>query len=419
MFFYGSVRVELSTLLPTHRADLERSGLNEKTIAAWGAYSIEADQEWVMSRLGFPHIDPPALALPILPPDRTKPDLDDVMLKPDRPRLDARGRSAKYEARPKSRNRIHAPLSTREQLDDVSIPLVITEGQKKAEKAAQEGICAVALAGVWNWKDRIGDSSFPIGDFDLIPVERRRVVISFDSDSLSNPHVRQAERALGTFLEKKRRANVSIKRLAPASDGSKVGLDDFLLSHTAEQFWQLADEAPNARHISIFSTSDWPDPTPLANELPQVSDFALELLPHSFRPLVEDVSERMQTPPDYAAAASIVSLAGCVNRRALIKPKAEDSSWAVVPNLWGAIVGPPGFMKSPVLRAITLPLAHIEEVWREQFSEEATEYESVKEQAELRHQTWREECKRAYKKNAPHPFSRTRLSLRPRKGDSS
>ena len=127
----------LLRLLPHHRADLERSGLSEKTIAAWRPYSIEQDQKWVMSRLGFPHLDPPALALPVTPPDRTQPDLNDVILKPDRPRIGQNGRSAKYEVRPRSRNRIHVPLSIRDKLADPSVTLVITEGAKKAEKAAK------------------------------------------------------------------------------------------------------------------------------------------------------------------------------------------------------------------------------------------------------------------------------------------
>jgi len=149
---------------------------------------------------------------------------------------------------------------------------------------------------------------------------------------------------------------------------------------------------------------DWPAPAPLGEELLPVQDFALELLPSSFRPLVEDVSERMQTPPDYAAAAATVALAGCVNRRAIIRPKAEDASWAVVPNLWGGMVAPPGLMKSPVLRALTLPLAHIEELWRTEYAEESSEYENAREQAELRYQAWREDFKRAIKKGETAPI---------------
>jgi Protein of unknown function (DUF3987)/Domain of unknown function (DUF3854) len=393
----------LARLLQDHRRDLDRSGLSEKTTAAWGAYSVETDQKWVLSRLGFPFVEPPALALPILPPDRMEPNLDDVMLKPDRPRLDGKGHLVKYEARPKSRNRIHVPLAMREKLNDISVPLVITEGQKKAEKGAQEGICTIALAGVWNWKDRVGDSSFPISDFELLSLTGRHVVLCFDSDAASNHHVCRAEQDLASFLIRRFEAAVSIKRLSRGPAGTKVGLDDFLLTHTVEQFWDLPEGPPNLGSATLTQL-DWPSPEALGDELLAVDAFALELLPLSFRPLVEDVSERMQTPFDYAAASAIVALAGCVNRRAVIQPKAEDSSWLVIPNLWGAIIAPPGFMKSPILRAITLPLSHIEDVWRAEHSEESSEYESAREQAELRHQAWREDCKRAFRKNQPAPI---------------
>jgi len=43
----------LTRLLPEHQEDLERSGLNERTISAWGAYTVEADQKWVMSQLAL------------------------------------------------------------------------------------------------------------------------------------------------------------------------------------------------------------------------------------------------------------------------------------------------------------------------------------------------------------------------------
>ena len=407
-----STTTPLLRLLSAHREELRRSGLHEKTIEAWGIYSIELDQKWVMTQLGFSHIDPPALALPILPPDRTAPDLNDVLVKPDQPRIDRRGHAAKYEARPKSRNRIHPPLSIRDKLVNSSVPIVITEGQKKAEKAAQEGICTIALAGVWNWKDRVGQSSFPISDFELLSLSSRRVVLCFDSDAASNPQVCQAEQDLAAFLSRKFEALVSIKRLPQGLCGAKVGLDDYLMIHTVEQFWELSEQVPNLRpRRATALQKDWPDPAPLGDELPQVDDFLPELLPTSFRPLVEDVSERMQTPLDYAAAAAVVTLAGCVNRRATIRPKAEDVSWLVVPNLRGAIIGPPGYMKSPVLRAITLPLAHIEELWRAEYSEASTEHETAKEEAELRHQAGERSVSEPSRTKTPRRSSRIRPSV--------
>jgi putative DNA primase/helicase len=53
--------------------------------------------------------------------------------------------------------------------------------------------------------------------------------------------------------------------------------------------------------------------------------------------------------------ALIVMLAGALGRRASIRPQRHDH-WMVVPNLWGAIVGRSGVMKSPVLHAVMGPL---------------------------------------------------------------
>ncbi|RZU39247.1 hypothetical protein BDD14_0606 [Edaphobacter modestus] len=56
--------------------------------------------------------------------------------------------------------------------------------------------------------------------------------------------------------------------------------------------------------------NNWPMPEPLRADLPAVPGFDLKLLPNALRPLVEDVTERMQTPLDFAAVVSVLSLAG-------------------------------------------------------------------------------------------------------------
>src|SRR5947209_14214693 len=99
----------------------------------------------------------------------------------------------------------------------------------------------------------------------------------------------------------------------------------------------------------------WPAPRPLSAALAEVCPFDPELLPETLRPWVLDVAERLQVPADYPAAALIVMLAGALGRRALIRPLRHDN-WMVVPNLWGAIVGRSGVMKSPVLHAVMGPL---------------------------------------------------------------
>jgi hypothetical protein len=157
------------------------------------------------------------------------------------------------------------------------------------------------------------------------------------------------------------------------------------------------------REATISGDDGWPDPEPLAAALLPVPAMDLALLPQSLRSLVEDISERMQAPPDYATAAMIVALAGCVNRRAEIIPKVNDTSWRVVPNLWGAIVAPPGMMKSPILRAVTSPLTHIESALRAEYDKVCSAFSIENEQSELDRQVWKEKYKQSAKSGKTTP----------------
>src|SRR6266542_1497006 len=111
----------------------------------------------------------------------------------------------------------------------------------------------------------------------------------------------------------------------------------------------------SARQHARVEAESWPAPRPLSAALAEVSPFDPELLPETLRPWVMDLAERLQVPADYPAAALLVMLAGALGRRACIRPQRRDN-WTVVPNLWGAIIGRSGVMKSPVLHAVMGPL---------------------------------------------------------------
>jgi putative DNA primase/helicase len=143
---------------------------------------------------------------------------------------------------------------------------------------------------------------------------------------------------------------------------------------------------------------EWPEPEPLAEFLPDVAPFDLELMPHSLRPLVKDVAERMQVPLDFPAVAAIATLAGVTNRRAVIQPKRNDHTWTVVPNLWGGIVAPPGMLKSPVLTCMTQPARAIESEWRKAHDFKDQVYLSELESHKLEIAAWEQEFKKAAKK---------------------
>jgi len=104
---------------------------------------------------------------------------------------------------------------------------------------------------------------------------------------------------------------------------------------------------------------DWPKPTELQISL-EVLPFNYQLLPKCFRDWVRDISERMQCPPDFAAVGAMVAASSLIGSRATIQPKEKDSGWQECPNLWGAIVGRPGIMKTPALKEVLKPISEIQ-----------------------------------------------------------
>lgn len=117
-----------------------------------------------------------------------------------------------------------------------------------------------------------------------------------------------------------------------------------------------AETVASAKNITLDDLqSPWPDPTPLPIALPAVESFDPDLLSEVLRPWIMDITERMQCSPDFPAIAAMVCLAAVVGRQIGIRPKRYDD-WIVIPNLWGAIIGRPGVLKSP---AIAEPIRRI------------------------------------------------------------
>lgn len=101
---------------------------------------------------------------------------------------------------------------------------------------------------------------------------------------------------------------------------------------------------------------EWPEPLPIIADLKPVPAFDADtLLPDALRAWIMDEADRMPCPPDFIAAAALVSLGSIIGARCAIKPKRRDS-WLIVPNLWGGIVGDPSAKKSPAWGAALRPL---------------------------------------------------------------
>ena len=131
--------------------------------------------------------------------------------------------------------------------------------------------------------------------------------------------------------------------------------------------------------MRMAATLTTPEPLPA---LPEVLEFDYQYLPDTLRGYVKDISERMQCPPDFAAVGALVMIATIIGRKVSIRPKQKDD-WTVIPNLWGAVVGNSGVMKSPTLSAALSPLAKLEVAAFDDFSKASVKHVEIAELAKL------------------------------------
>jgi hypothetical protein len=124
------------------------------------------------------------------------------------------------------------------------VPLVVTEGARKADSAASAGLCCIAVAGVWNWRgtnDAGGSVALP--DWEHVALNERTVYLAFDSDVTTKPPVQHALARLKDMLQR-RHSHVQVIYLPSGPNGEKVGLDDFLAAgNTKDDVLRLATPA--------------------------------------------------------------------------------------------------------------------------------------------------------------------------------
>src|SRR6516165_5808698 len=126
-----------------------------------------------------------------------------------------------------------------------------------------------------------------------------------------------------------------------------------------EKIIALARNKRKHKSESAEQTADWPEPKPLPSGLAPVESFSSDFLPDALAPWVNDISNRLQCPPDYVAVAALTALGSVIGRRIGIKPQAK-TDWVEIPNLWGMFIGRPGMLKSPAMGEALKPIHGLE-----------------------------------------------------------
>jgi predicted P-loop ATPase len=152
----------------------------------------------------------------------------------------------RYLTAPETRNRLYLPLCDPLLVDNLSLPLIITEGEKKAlalwrmamdtkNGSRDPAFLPIGVAGVYGWRGTIGSQTDshgervpekgPIPDLNRLGWLDRKVTILFDANAATNPKVKYARRDLARELTR-RGAHVHIADL-PEVVGVN-GCDDYL-----------------------------------------------------------------------------------------------------------------------------------------------------------------------------------------------
>ena len=186
-------------------------------------------------------------------------------LRPHDPRLNDRGGPIKYEWPAGTTLTVDVPLAAQPLLDDVSIPLLVTESPIKADaimSAAEPGtVCAIAVIGVWGWRS----GGVPLSDFRDVPMcakqgkritARRRITILFDSDTATNPKVAYAQHDFTEYLERRGGAITHVD-IPTDPFGEKQGIDDALAN--GDTLARLLASAHRPRPVDPTLVAEDPD----------------------------------------------------------------------------------------------------------------------------------------------------------------
>jgi len=175
---------------------------------------------------------------------------------------------------------------------DIDVPVMITEGIKKADailSAAQRaGIRLVVLAanGCDGWKSKVEGNSIATPDFLDLAWEERKTYVNSDSDYRTNNQVSRGWNGCATYLSSKTGEHRTFLVVTPPNGVEKQGADDFLAAgHSLDDLLGQAQSPERA----ILDQSGERAPLRLKTGTQLIRD-AGDKIPHLVEPLIPERS---------------------------------------------------------------------------------------------------------------------------------
>jgi hypothetical protein len=255
--FAGNNKTKHSSLTPGDFQKFTDSFITREIVEQAGLFRVDSvTGAERIGRTATAHNDYAGIIFPYFLPEDTRPR--EYRLRRDKPDLEQKNgelkEKGKYLSPPGRGNMFYFPPNCRKEwLEDVSIPIVFTEGEKKelalhraswhnlSEAAEKPRFIPIGLGGVWNWRGTVGKTNDEgkrrpikgiIPDFQFVEWQNRKVTILFDANTATNESVQAARSNLARTLTEKG-GKVFLADL-PEIEGCN-GIDDVLGKIESEQ----------------------------------------------------------------------------------------------------------------------------------------------------------------------------------------
>lgn len=227
---------------------------------------------------------------------------------------------------------------------ELGTTVYVGEGEKDADNMRSKCgfIATTNPMGAGKWHDHFNEA-----------FTRLTVVVIEDNDEAGRKHVQQVAAGISPVA-----ASVKIVRFPDERKGYDISdfLDD---GGTRKQLYELIENTPEWTPtpgvVGEVGSEEWGEMEELPAATPAVPTLPAELLPESLRPWLVDVAERAPVPLEFVAMSALSGLGSVIGRQVGIQPEQFDDYIAVA-NLWGAVVGSSGTMKS---YAVSEGLRHV------------------------------------------------------------
>lgn len=253
------------------------------------------------------------------------------------------------------------PLFGIDSVKNVNLPVIVCEGQKVCTAFHGLGFQAVSLVG--------GAYAYDYTDWKSLR-DCKHIWFAPDND-LPGEHCMQAAwNHMKSFESEKKVIRLPglknkddlcdwLKRQPELEEWNEL---DPLATHPAKTALKARlDETLNKslRQIEWTPWDEWKPPIPVDTRLRPVRRIVEAMIPLPIRPWLLDLQKRMGCPLEYLAVPAVAAGGAALGAAVTVRPK-KKAPWAVVPNNFGGIVGPPSTMKTACIDAALGPLEMID-----------------------------------------------------------